>query len=534
MAHVLLVELTVRTDSLGTTTTLRYTSGKEYTGSGSPGYYAPVVRKFLNLRRDAFSEGATAGAVKIGGGVLELVNNMGTLDGLIDYGFDGGAARFLLLDGEGDAYANAEELLIGTMEQPEFTFDTVRVRIRDRREETDVPLQSTLYLGTNSGATGVEGLPGDLKGLPKPDAIGYVFNAPLPVANDQAEIFQVDSVRANDVPAVYDGGVALTKGTAQATLAALQGTIPAAGQYDYYLGADTELGAYIRTGTTPKYTITADIDGQSRGGTFRTLPGDLYLEYLTQRAGVSAGDVSSSDISAVNIASPYDLGLWVDEQIPVRDVLDKIATSIPGWWGPDRSGAFRLQKLTDPAAGTPGMTFKVFDLDARASSSDGDIVSIERVSTNDAGNGVPAYQVTVYYKEFAHVQPDGLDVNILLPRRSEASKQWRTAVATDASVQTKHPLAEALEFETALTLEADAQAVANHLLDLHKVRRDRYRVTVRLSHDVISNADLGNIVKLELDRFGLSSGKNFIVLGVRYRGIDEKDVGELVELDIWG
>ena len=66
------------------------------------------------------------------------------------------------------------------------------------------------------------------------------------------------------------------------------------------------------------------------------------------------------------------------------------------------------------------------------------------------------------------------------------------------------------------------------------MRRDRYRVTVRLSHDVISTVDLGNIVKLELDRFGLSSGKNFIVLGIRYRGVDEKDVGELIELDIWG
>lgn len=534
MAHVLLAELTVRTDGVGTTSTLRYTSGKEYIGSGSPGYYAPAIRKFLNLRRDAFSEGTTAGVVKIGGGVLELVNNTGVLDGLIDYGFDGGEVRFLLLNSESDAYVNAEELLIGTMEQPEFSFDSVSIRIRDRREETDVPLQTTLYAGTNSGATGVEGLPDDLKGRPKPDAIGYVFNAPLPVANDQAEIYQIDSVRANDVPAVYDGGVGLTKGTARATLAALQGTIPTAGQYDYYLGADTETGAYIRTGTTAKYTITADIEGQSRGGTFRTLPGDLYQEYLTQRAGIAPADIDSTDITTVNATAPYDLGLWVDEQIPVQDVLNKIATSIPGWWGPDRKGKFRIGRLEDPASGTPVMTFKVFDLDTDVKATDGDIVSIQRLSTNDTGNGVPTYQVTIYYKEFAHVQPDGLDVNILLFRRSESTKQWRTSVAVDATVKDKHLLAEALEFETALTVEADAQAVADHLLTLYKVRRDRYRVTVRLTRDIISTVDLGDVVRLEFDRFGLAAGKNFVVLGIRYRGVDEREIGEILELDIWG
>ena len=534
MGQVLLAELTVRTDSVGSTTTLRYTSGKEYVGFGAPGYYAPVVHKFLNLRRDAFGDGTTSGDIKVGGGVLELVNNDGQLDALIDYGFDGGEACFLLVDDESSAYSSAEELLVGTMEQPEFTFDAVKVRVRDRREETEVPLQTTLYAGTNSGATGVEGLANDLKGRPKPDAIGYVFNALLPVANDQKHIYQIDSVRANDVPAVFDGGVALTKGTARTSLSALQNNNPAAGQYDYYLGADVEGGAYIRLGTTAQYAITADIEGQSRSGTFRTLPGDLYQEYLTQRAGVDAGDVSSADVSAVNIAAPYDLGKWIDEQTTVHNVLDLIAASIPGWWGPDRIGEFRLKKLEDPSSSSAALTFKVFDLNTRAKASDGDVVSIQRITTNDTGHGVPAYQVTVLYKEFAHIQPDGLDVNITLARRSESSKQWRVAVATDNTVKDKHPLAEALEFETALTVEADAQAVADHLLDLYGVRRDRYRLTVRLTKDLISTVDLGTIVKLEFDRFGLASGQNFVVLGLRYRGVDEDDVSEVIDLDIWG
>jgi len=35
-------------------------------------------------------------------------------------------------------------------------------------------------------------------------------------------------------------------------------------------------------------------------------------------------------------------------------------------------------------------------------------------------------------------------------------------------------------------------------------------------------------------RFDLAAGKKFVVLGMRYRGAADKDVGTLIDMDIWG
>ena len=539
MADVLLVEMVVRTDAMGTTETLRLCSGREYLGANRPGDYAPAVIGFANMRRDAFSAGATSGEIETGAGTVRIANAGGAFDAWIDYGFDGGAISLLLVDGEAGDYSNAEELLVGTMEQAEFTFTEITVRLRDRREETELPIQETLFAGTNSGSTGVEGLPADLQGRPKPRALGYVFNALLPWANEANRVLQAEAVRANDIVAVYDGGVALSKGTKHATRAALLAASVTSGYFDYYLGDDAgggEDGAYIKLAAAPQYAITADIEGYAPGGTFHTLPGDLFEAVLEDFRGIASGDINDSDLSTVNSASAYDLGKWIDSETPARDILTRIANSLPGWWGPDKSGTFRLKVLEDPSAKSAAITFKVFDLDTRATSSDGDIISIERLVTRDAGAGVPAWRVNVLYKEFAHVQADGLDVAATPARRAQSAVRWRQVSASDSSVKTKHLLAPELTFETMCTTEADAQAVADDLLDLYSVRRDRFRLRVRLTADVIGTIDLGTYVELKFERFGLSAGKTGVILGIRYRSAaeDEDRADNELELDWWG
>jgi hypothetical protein len=534
MGQVLLAELTLNVPgTVVTPITIGACSGREYRGANAPRDYPPRVVEFLNFRRDAVGDGRTFGSSSFGGGTLRLANPDGFYDALIDYGAAGGAARFLLLSSEKADYTTAVELLTCVIDQLQFSFSEVTVLLKDRRAETEVPFETTLFAGTNVGASGLEGLPDTLKDQPKPNALGYVFQAPLPWANEQALILQADRVRISAVADVYDGLVALSTGSARASIAALQSGTPAPGFYDYYLGSGGD-GAYIKVPSTPVYTITADLQGQARNGTFRSTPADLFLEVLTQRAGVDSEDVSADDLDDLATVAPYDLGLWIDQPMTVREVCDRIAASIPGWWGVDKAGVYRLKPLRDPSLGTSAVTFKVIKPTGIAKATDGDIVAIERLATNDAGNGVPTWQVTVRYKEFGQVTDQAFDVNASLELRNAARKQWRSSVVSDSAVKDLHPLAVALEFETALVNESDAQSVAAQLLSLYGARRDRYRVSVQLNAALAENIDLGSIVSLKFDHFDLAAGKNFVVLGMRYRSLSESTVGSIVELDIWG
>ncbi|MBC7448424.1 MAG: acyl-CoA dehydrogenase family protein, partial [Hymenobacteraceae bacterium] len=79
-----------------------------------------------------------------------------------------------------------------------------------------------------------------------------------------------------------------------------------------------------------------------------------------------------------------------------------------------------------------------------------------------------------------------------------------------------------MDFNTALLVtEAEAQAEANRLLALFKVRRDLFRVTIPQSAALVLrsggtgrvyNTEPAQYVILTYPRFGLSAGRGFIVL----------------------
>lgn len=535
MGQIVLADLTLKIPgSPVTSQTFGVCNGREYLGANAPRVYAPRMVEFVNFRRDAISDGKTFGSTEVGGGVLRLANADGFYDDWVDYG-TGGDAIFRLVDDSEADYNGAVLLLSAKVRRIEADFDEIRVHLQDRSAETDELFQTDTYAGTNSGTTGVEGLPDDLKGRPVVDGLGYVFQAPLPWANAAALILQLDSERISNIAnqKIYDGLVGITRATARASLALLQAASPAAGTFDYYLGGSGD-GAYVKLGSTPIYGITADFDGKAPTGTFLKRPGPLFSWVLQDRANVAYADISTDDLDELVTNAPYDLGIWVDEPKSVRDILDLIAASLPGYWYTDASGTYRIRQAKDPGAETAAFTFKVIKPTGIAKATDGDIINMERLATNDAGGGVPAWHVTVKYKRFAQVTDLEFDNAASVATRSAARSEWRTVVAEDATVKNVHALAVSLEFETALVNEADAQAVADALLDLYSVTRTRYRVTVRLTSTVAGQVDIGTVVRLEHDRFGLSAGKNFEVRGIRYRGAAENNISEALDLDVWG
>ncbi|HEY0833260.1 MAG TPA: hypothetical protein VGE72_05060 [Azospirillum sp.] len=522
----LLVTATAGSGSVGawvfTTGTLRFTSGRGYTHPSAPGPYEARILQPALFRRDIFDQGKTGGASRIGWGALTLANIDGGLDPMVDYAFDG--RRFVLRVGDGKApYGGFATMLHGTLEQAVFTWTDVSLRLRDRQEELDKPIQTDKYAGNNQPPDGLEGTELDIKGRPKALAYGDVRNAAVVCVNAPKLIYHANAEGVNVVWDVYDRGSALARGTAYASPAALldDAQKPAAGSFRYHPAS-----GHLRLGSTPAGLVTADFF-VGAGSAQRTVA-QVVETIITTRGGLTAADLVDADVAALDAVAPYTVGLWIGGETPIRSVLDELCASVGAWWGFDRFGRFRIRRFEAPA-GPPALTIRRFATGAAAQAAEGDILKLERRPSNDSGRGVEAHTLILHYDRNWTVQSTDLAEGVTTARRAFLSEEWRKATATDAAVKAAHPLAEEREAFSLLTDPGAAQGEASRLLALHKVRRDRIKATVRFGAAIAGSIDLGDVVKLEFPRFGCDAGKLFRLTGMQYDA-----ARHLVDLDLWG
>lgn len=510
-----LVEMTVRVDSSGTTDLLTYSVfgfNSRPTDATPNRHYAPRLVRPGVLSLSLFRSGSTTGT-RVGFGGVQLANTDGGLDGLIDYGFAGGAIRVLSAD-RGSLYSQFEVLFTGVMEQPVFDWNSVTISVRDNQSNLTTQLvQQNVYAGTNSGSplSGVEGTASDIKGARKPLVFGSVNNVRAVCVNTDRNIYQVHDGSVAAISAVYAAGASQTAGATYADLATMQSTAPTAGQFR----ALPSLGLF-RLGTATNGVVTADVQ-QGASAADRTVA--QVLKAIAVRAGISSGSISSTDVTALDAACPQEVGVAVASEASASSAaaMADVARSVGAWWGFDYSGQMRLGRLTEPS-GTP-----VVSLD------DTNVVSISRRRSADQGEGVPAWRVKVLYARNQTVQATGLAASVTTARAAYLARRGRESVAEDAAVKTKHPLAVEMSFDTLLTAQADADTEAARLLALYKVRRDTLAVGVRLTPAQAKLVTPGAIVRLTLGRYGMSGGRLFLVTEAVF---DYSTDG--IDLTLWG
>lgn len=520
MSMIYLAHVTVYDPALPGERVLRYSTGAGFVtgtdaarrpaGVAAHVHYAPRIKQPAAMRRDCFSRGATGGASQVGYGELVLVNTDGALDGYLDYGLDGRPVEIIVGHMSPWQAPTFSTVLKGTMEQPRIGWDSVAIRLRDRQAELAGPLQATRYAGNNALPNGLEGVAGDLAGKPKPLAYGRVYNAPAPCVNTSKLTYQVNDGAVADIPAVYDKGATLTKGSNYATSALLQAATVTAGTY-----ATCFAEGYFRLGSSPAGLVTADI---IQGATAATrTAAQIAKAIATRTGGIPAGDIDAGDVAALDAANSAELGLWIDTETSFAAAIDQSAGAVGAWWGFDRLGQFRIQRLEAPS-GTPVATL-----------TEAELLKIDRVETTDDGRGVPAWRVQLSYRRMAAVQNTDLAGSVTDARRAEIGQAWRTAAAEDVSVKTAHLLATALEFESALVDAAPASTEADRRLALYKQRRDRFEVRAAVAAPLLDSIDLGAVVALDHPRFQLAGGRLFRVLGIRA----DLDAG-ILDLTLWG
>jgi hypothetical protein len=494
--------------------TLRFASGLgKMTGAAetpASTFYAPRIMQPANFVRTMFSNARVTGGSSVGAGEIVLNNTDQGLTFLRDLGI-GGRDVVVRVGAQDAAYpAGYATFLTGTAEQVEVGASRATIRLRDRLQVLQQPLQATLYAGTNSLPSGVEGVPEDIKGKPKPLLFGRRYQIqPIPV-NTARLIYQFHDGAAQAVDAVYDQGVALTFGTARANQAAMEATAPAAGQYDTCLSI-----GMIRLGATPAGKLTMDAQGDNTGGYVNKV-GEVVQRILTGRCGIAVGSLDSSSFTTLNAAATAECGAWFPDATTRQAALDAVLASVGAWLAPTRAGLWQVGQLLAPT-GTPDWYF-----------TDVEILSLDSQATRDPEAGVPIWRVKLRHKPYSPFSPAEIAGSVTAARRAELLEPWRETTASDAAVQTTHLLAGEMLRETWLNDATAAGTEATRLLALHSVRRDFVRAEVWLS---ATNAavEMGQVVRLTTQRLGYTAGRDFRVVGIGMDGRRQR-----LSLDLWG
>jgi hypothetical protein len=496
-------------------TVIRFSS-QPYLDPTAPGPYAARMTEPPTFRRDIFSKNTTGGEGAVSQGDLILSNPDGALDYLRPWGFAGQQCTVLIGDSD-TAYSAFVTLIKGRVDQVLFDLAETRVRLKDRLQDLQGPMQPHNYLGNNVLPDGLEGVD-DLKDKPKPLVFGQVLNVSPPSCNTALLIYQVNDGAVYDVPAVYDSGAALPKQTNYTSQADMMATAPAAGYFRVW-----PAGGYFRLGTSPVGTVTADVT-QSASAT----AAQIAKAVLIGPGAIPPAEVNEDDVDALDADNSAPVGIWLDNASTVAAVLDQILGSVGAWYGADRLSIMRMQRLELP--GSPILTLRRFGIGTDAATGDLDMTDLRFLPTNDPDRGIPTWKVSLDYARNWTVQTgNGIAGDVTDDRRSYLSKEERTVIASDDTVKVPDPAAAVKTLTTLMALQADAQAEANRILALYKTHRDFGEVDTPLTIDAIQALDLGMTVAVAIPRFGYDSGRPLLITGMEYN-----TVRSILTLAIWG
>lgn len=492
---ILILELDAYVD--GAETTLYYA---EKTITTSP-TDAPANTTYRGLISDAgqFSRSVSIlGQVSESRGGIALNNADGALDFLYSAGA-GRAFRLKELASKAALVSSAPIIASGVWLGADASspFTEIRLRIRDAMEKLKTPLLIERYLGTTNDGT-IHTAEGDAtqKDKFKPLVVTSRSNI-TPVLVDKFNLVYQVSYRAVSSITVFDRAVALTFSADYANLAALLAATVPAGSYATCLAE-----GLFKIGASPVGLITADAVRGSTSDRSAARAAEFIIAMLNEDgAGIAYDEDSFDELHDFN-SSEVELYVETDTN------ADELLTSVLGWIGgavdPGTDGVLRVFPIEVPS-GTPGRTFTIRDM-------------VEAnfafmVNPDDEGGSTPAWSIDLQYGGVATVQ-DGTDLDGTAAdpdRIILIGEETQSATASDEDVLDVFPNAVTVVVETGIRFQVDAEEEAARRLEFFKVRRDRNALTVSSE---IGRVEMGSVQAIRLNRFGYSSGKNFLVVGI--------------------
>lgn len=379
--------------------TVTYAMGAGVAFTDAP--YAPsglLSWKAANQKVDTAAAGGVTLSADNGEMVLENlpddISQAGPLDFMADWAWTNQRADLYWLPGT--LWANRVLMDSAHIAQPVATIvangtpaSTMVFPLSDPRATLNAPLQTTKYLGDNSGGLGVEG-EADILGVPKPVLYGVVSNIPGVRVNAALLIYQVADVSAA-ILCVRDGGLALAAGTIRATLALLQATPPVPGTYDIYAGVE---GTFIKLGTTPVFSI--GIDAQEGTPSSNRSHAQIWSRFRQARCATPSGSIDAATVTAADALDANEVGFWWNFEATQLDAMNEILTSFSGYEVEGFDYVWRFYKLVRPS-GTTSLDFVLLQPTSQMTTKSRAIRSLTLVRPGFSPNGVPPYLVNVMW-----------------------------------------------------------------------------------------------------------------------------------------
>jgi hypothetical protein len=486
-----LVEITAWDLAASTTVQLYYsTDGFISRPSDTPSnqYYDPRIGQSFSFNRSLFSNGKLGGRSITGFGLISLINADHELDDLSGYSFSGRQV-VVRLAGPGFALSEAGLIFVGTADTANFGVQDIQLRLRDLQYRLEVPLTRTTYAGSGTW----EG-DSSLKGKRKPNVFGFCRNVE-PILVDGPNLrFQVNQRQIRGIVAVYDQGVALSSSLYSSELSS---------------------GGFQLL-TQPAGVITCDVQGDAPSNSYVDTVADVIHRIATERGSFTASEIVSTSLNTLNsLTSSATVGYYSpaggDETI--GQVFDALINSVGGYYGITRAGKLDMGQVTDPASTSVAS--------AVATYTDVEIIDLERVPT-----AIPIWRLTLSYQKNWRVQSLQEIAGAASTRRTFLMNEFRTIEHKSSTILTRHLLA---RDDAAVTLLEDASFAsteAQRLHTLYSVDREIYRVRLKT---LPFSVELGDVVRLELNRYNLDAGKNFRVISI----VEDPSINE-VEVELWG
>lgn len=474
-----------------------------------PGFVARNLT--LGRRINQAADGQFGSMIEAVHGEIELDNSEGQLDQMVSqFRVDG--RRIILKIG------STEITTLGrTQVQPYQMFETVytttaldmyheksvvRLSLGSLAERLNNRLQNTTYTGAG-GATGTS----DMAGRTVPTALGRCLNVAAQILDPNVLTFDLHGGSISTVEKVYDMGVELAFAADYPSYTALAAaTVPDA-TYATSLAAGK-----IKLGSPPAGAITVDLRGDidntnlSYVGNHATIMRMILRDY----AGFTNAELDLQSFLDLNAIQTWEMGLFfpAGDQSTIAQVIEEIAFSCGAFAGQDRSGLFRVKRLDVPAT----------NADWRFTDRDILIDKFERIRLPYR---IPWKAWQVGYSKNWTIQSGGdLASGVTQSRRTFLESEYRFKFAQSTTIALAHRTSSGAPARRSLFLSGDgAQAEADRLQAFYSYGRAMYRFSVKTA---LFSVEIGQTVRIILDRYDLQNGKNFVVVGI----FDDADTAE--------
>jgi len=487
---MIVAKLTLVTDAIGATTTVLFCDGPGFTtGPSDTPAETECENRLLSageFTREMFAGQAVGGPVRAGFGVIELGNGDGRLDAWRTYGVDG-QEIVLSYGDEGSAYPSGfTEIFRARMLRLDMSLRFVRVVLRDRLDEFDVPMCREVY----GGSGGLDGTTA-MAGRYKPVGYGHVFNARPVLVDPDSQIYQMAAAYESSTLNQYVRmtGEVLSNGADYATEADIISTAPAPGEVRHYAPS-----GIFRSGTSSAYEITADRKFHDATGSVAS----KIVETMALDAGVDPGDIASP--SAIGLTAGY---YCEGDNTTFLQAMARVAEGSGLHFGWTRAGVFEIGQLSDPSGETPVYTFNRHN-----------ILAIERRSP--PGFDVPAWRVRLRWRKNWHPMTGAMTGALSAAAIDALRSHQLQCESADSAILAKHPRAITIDRDSYglnLATYASPSAEATRVLNLFKEERDLLVIEAAMSADTLA-LDLGSFVEVQLARLGFDAGKVFVVVSL--------------------